>query len=409
MSMGDIVTDAALSDVNVLDLSQGVSGGYCTKLLGDLGASVIKIEPPSVGDPIRRTGPFLNDVPNLETSAPFLYLNTGKQSITLDLETLTGQRILKELVKDADVLVENFKPGIIAKLGLDYPALERVNPGLIMASISYFGQSGPYRDYQGCELVAYAVSGYMYLTGDEDKEPLKAGGSQSEYQAGLSAAMAIVAALTHKDFTGEGQYIDLSAIEALNSALDGIAFYTMLERRGYMPRRAGTRLSNPDPHSAYPSNLLPCKDGWVHVHSSPSYPEGLAFLTGNPQLAAPEVMEAMRGHADEIDQMLMEWLKDYTREEVQTLAQEIRVPFTMVQSIAEVLEDTQNDAREFFVEIDHPLAGKLKYPRSVFSTPDSPWQPGRAPLLGEHNQEIFCGRLGYSKEDLVRLRALNVI
>ena len=183
----------------------------------------------------------------------------------------------------------------------------------------------------------------------------------------------------------------------------------MMERRGFLPRRAGTRLSNPDPHSAYPSNLLPCKDGWVHVHSSPSYPEGLAFLTGNPQLAAPEVMEAMRGHADEIDQMLMEWLKDYTREEVQTLAQEIRIPFTMVQSIPEVLEDPQNEAREFFVEIDHPIAGKLKYPRSLFSTPDSPWQPRRAPLLGEDNQEIYCGRLGYNEVDLIRLRALNVI
>ena len=403
------MTDSALSGINVLDLSQGVSGGYCTKVLADLGAQVIKVEPPFVGDSARRRGPFLNDVPNPETSAAFLYLNTGKQSITLNIESSTGTAILLELAKQADILVENFAPGFMAKLGLDYPSLAQVNPGLIMASISYFGQSGPYRDYQGNELIAFAVSGYMYLTGDEDKEPLIAGGSQGGYQSGLAAAMAIMAALNHKEFTGEGQYIDVSAIEALNSTFDGVTFYTMLERRGVMPRRAGTRLISRDPNAAYPSTLLPCKDGWVHAHHSPSNPEGMAFLTGNPRLEDPDVMATMMGHADEIDEMLKEWLKDHTREEIQTLAQEIRVPFTMVQSIAEVLEDPQNKARGFFVEMDHPVAGKLRYPSPPVHMPASPWQPGRAPLLGEHNREVYCQRLGHSTEDLVRLRELNVI
>ncbi|MBI4338259.1 MAG: CoA transferase [Chloroflexi bacterium] len=403
------MADSALSGVGVLDLSQGVSGGYCTKLLADLGARVIKVEPPSVGDCTRRAGPFLNDIPDLEASAPFLYLNTGKQSITLDLKSPTGQRILLELVKGTDVLVENFKPGVMEKLGLGYSVLEQVNPGLVMASISCFGQSGPYRDYEGCELVAYAMSGYMYLTGDEDREPLKAGGSQSGYQAGLAAAMAVLAALTRKDFTGTGQYLDVSTIEALAGTFDGVSFYTMMERSGIMPRRAGTRLITREPQAPYPSRLLPCKDGWVHVHWSPSFPEGLALLTGNPGLAAAEVMAAMMGHADEIDQMLVDWLKDHSREEVQSLAQEIRVPFTMVHSIAEVLADPQNEAQGFFVEIDHPVAGRLRYPSPPFRVPLSPWRPARAPLLGEHNLEIYCHRLGHSMEDLTRLRQLNVI
>jgi crotonobetainyl-CoA:carnitine CoA-transferase CaiB-like acyl-CoA transferase len=403
------VTNSALSDVTVLDLSDGVSGGYCTKVLRDLGARVIKIELPDTGDSTRRLGPFRDNVPNPETSAPFLYLNAGKKSITLDLKSTGGRDVVLDLVGRADVLIENFKPGVMAELGLGYASLEPVNPGLIMASISYFGQTGAYRDYEGCDLIAYALSGYMYLTGDEDKEPLRAGGSQSEYQAGLAAAMAVMAALAYRDFAAEGQYIDVSAIEALASTFDGVAVYSMFEHRGVVPKRAGTRLIDREPHAAYPSTLLPCKDGWVHVHYSPSNPEGLALLTGKPRLEAPEVLSAMRGHADEVDQLLMDWLKDHTREEVQTLAQELRVSFTMVQSIPEVLADPQNEARGFFVEMDHPVAGKLRYPTSPFRLTESPWRPALAPLLGEHNAEIFCSMLGYSEDDLNRLKESNVV
>ena len=275
--------DSALSGVSVLDLSDGELGAYCTKLLADMGANVTKVERPLVGDATRRIGPFLNDVPDLETSAPFLYLNTGKKSVTLNLENETGGSILRELVGRTDIMVECFKPGVLADLGYDYASLEEVNPRLIMASVSYFGQTGAYRDFEGCDLVANAVSGYMYLTGDEDNEPLKPGGSQSAYQAGLAASMAIMAALTYREFTAKGQWIDISAIEALTSTFNGVAAFTMVERTGTVPRRAGTRLINRDSRAPYPSRLLPCKDGWVHVHYSPSFPEGLALLTGNPR------------------------------------------------------------------------------------------------------------------------------
>lgn len=400
--------DSALSGVNVLDLSQGFSGGYCTKIMADLGAEVIKIEPPVNGDVSRNMGPFLGDKPDKETSAPFLYLNAGKKSVTLDIFDDAAQPLLKELIGRADFLVENFKPGVMAGLGLDYASLEPVNPGLIMVSISYFGQTGAYRDYEGSDLIAYAVSGYMYLTGDEDREPLRAGGFQAEYQAGLSAAMACLAALTYRDFTGEGQYVDVSAIEALASTFDGVSVFTMFER-GIMPKRAGTRLIIRDPHGAYPSRLLPCKDGWVHVHYSPSNPEGIAWLTGNPRLESDDVMSTMMGHADEIDELLVEWLKDHCREEIQTLAQELRVPFTMVQSIPEVLVDPQNEARKFFVEVEHPKAGSFRYPTSPFRLSESPWRATVAPLLGEHNEEVFCGTLGHSQADLDELRDSYVV
>ncbi|MCH9037274.1 MAG: CoA transferase [Chloroflexi bacterium] len=403
------MTGPALAGLNVLDLSEGISGGYCTKVLSDLGAQVIKIEASVVGDCTRRMGPFLNDVPSIEASAPFLYLNAGKKSITLNIEADGAKSILKELVKRTDILVESFKPGYLAELGLGYPDLEEANPGLIMASISYFGQDGPYRDYEGCELVAFAMSGYMYLTGDEDREPLKAGGYQAEYQGGLAAAMAILAALNYRDYTEEGQYIDVSTIEALAATLDGVSVFTTLEHDGVLPRRAGTRLIRREPRAPYPSTLLPCKDGWIHVHYSPSNPEGIALLTGNPRLADPEVLGAMNGHADEIDQIITDWLKGHTREEAQALAQEIRIPFTMVQSIPEVMEDPQHKARDFFVAIDHPVAGPLKYPRSPFAAPKDPGQPARAPLLGEHNQQIYCQLLGRSSQELSGLADLNVI
>lgn len=403
------MTDAALSGISVLDVSDGISGGYCSKVLRDLGADVIKLETPNFGDSTRRMGPFLNRAPNRETSAPFLYLNAGKRSVTLNLEAEEGRKVLGELVRRADVLVENFKPGTIDALGLGYERLEKLNPQLVMVSITCFGQTGPYRDYEGSDLVAYAVSGYMYLTGDEDREPLKAGGFQSEYQAGLAGAMSVMAALTHRDFTGQGQYIDVSAIEALNATFDGVGFYSAYENRGVVPKRAGTRLVQREPNGAYPSTLLPCKDGWVHAHYSPSNPEGLAMLTGDGHLESDEVLSEMRGHADEIDASLVGWMKDHTRVEIQTLAQEIRVPFTMVQSVPEVLEDPQNTARGFFVEIEHPEAGALRYLTSPFRLPESPWQPVRAPLLGEHAHEILSGELGYSGIELDRLREANVI
>ena len=403
------MTDTALSGISVLDLSDGMSGGYCSKVLRDLGADVIKVEAPGSGDSTRSMGPFLNGAPNIETSAAFLYLNAGKKSLTLNLESEQGRKILGELVRRADVLVESFKPGVMDALCLGYPELEMLNPGLVMASISYFGGTGPYRDYEGSDLVAYAVSGYMYLTGDEDREPLKAGGSQSEYQAGLAGAMSIMAALTHRDFTGEGQHIDVSAIESLNATFDGVGFYSAYENRGVVPRRAGTRLVQREPQGAYPSTLLPCKDGWVHVHYSPSNPEGIAMLTGDERMESDEVLSQMRGHADEIDASLVHWMKDHTREEIQTLAQEIRVPFTMVQSIPEVLEDPQNTARDFFVDMEHPEAGALKYLTSPFRLPESPWQAVRAPVLGEHTVEILSGELGYSEGDLQRLKEANVI
>lgn len=401
--------DSALHNIVVLDLSDGMAGGYCTKVLRDLGAKVIKIETPGIGDSTRSIGQVFNNSPDKKTSAAFLYLNAGKKSVTLNIESQNGREILCELIRKTDVLVETFSPGKLDELSIGFKQLESFNSALVMASITPFGQTGPYSGYVGSDLVNYAVSGYMYLTGDEDREPLKAGGMQSEYQAGIAGAMSVMAALTHRDFTGEGQHVDVSAIEALNATFDGVGYYSAFENRGIIPKRAGTRLVQREPQGAYPSVLLPCKDGWVHAHYSPSNLEGLAMLTGDSHLESDEVLSSMRGHADEIDDALIQWMKNYTREEIQTLAQEIRVPFTMVQSIPEVLDDAQNKARGFFVEIDHPEAGVLRYPTTPFRLPESSWEPRCAPLLGEHTREILVGELEISDDDFERFERMNVI
>lgn len=401
--------ERSLDGVKVLDLSLGLSGGYCTKMLRDLGADVIKVEPRDTGDETRSFGPFLNNEPHIETSAPFLHLNQGKKSVTLDLSHPDARNIIEQLAAESDVVVESFKPGYLSGLGLDYERLEKVNPTLIMASISYFGQEGPYSQYEGSEIVAYAFSGYMYITGDPDREPLKAGGYQSEYHGGISAAMAVLAALNYRDLTGEGQYIDVSTVEAIASTFEGVSYYSMLERENVLPRRRGTRLIHTSHRAPYPSTLLPCKDGWMHIHYSPSFPDGLATLTGNGRLAEDEVMTAMSGHADEIDDLVTDWMKDLTREEVFELSQELRIPNTKVQSIPEVMSDSHNEARTFFREAEHPLAGTLKYP----GTPLAPWangeSPERAPLLGEHTVDVLRDVLNMSDSEITRLRDKGAI
>ncbi|MCS7207664.1 MAG: CoA transferase [Dehalococcoidia bacterium] len=401
------MTFDALSDILVVEVGSGVAPAYCGRLLADQGARVLLVEPPE-GSPLRREGPFPGDIPHAEKSGLFLYLMAGKESITLNLHTATGRALFLRLLERADVLVEDVPPGHWERWGLAPLALQRAFPRLVHLSLTWFGHRGPYASYQGCDLVAYAVSGYAYMTGDPDKPPLKAGGRQTEYQAGVNGAVAVLSALLGRNHTGRGQWIDLSAIEATAHTFDGVTVYHMAQR-GILPLRNGTRLIQRDPHTAYPSTLLPVKGGWVHAHWSPQNPEALALLAHNPRLADPEVMETPMGHADEIDALLIEGLKDRTPYEVMEQAQELRIPFTVVQDVAQALDDPQNAAMGFFPEVEHPVAGRWRIPASPIHWDDAPNRPGRAPLLGEHNRRVFGQELGLAPEDLVRLRAGGVL
>ncbi|MBI2908603.1 MAG: CoA transferase [Chloroflexi bacterium] len=391
--------DDALSGLLVLDLSHGISGAYCTRLLAGLGAEVIKVEAPG-GDEARRMGPFPTDIPDLEQSGLFLYLNTGKKSVTLDLSSATGISILKALVKATDILVEGYAPSVLPGLGVGYDSLEFINPALIMTSISYFGQTGPYRDYQGSDLVALALGGLMDVTGEPDREPLKPGGFQAEYQAGINAAVATMTALYYRDETGLGQHIDVSVVECIASITEGATLSYAYNK--VLRRREGSRH-----HTACPSVILPCRDGYVHIHAPADW-DAFARFVGAPRLMNSEFKASPRRHADEIEAILMDWVKDKTRDEVFHAAQEWRLPFAKVMGIDELFDDPQYLARAFFVDVEDPQAGVLRQPSAPFRM-STPWQAGRAPLLGEHNEEVYCQGLGYSREDLVRLRERGVV
>ena len=394
--------DQALSGLTALDLSGHISGPYCAKLLCDCGAEVIKVEKPPSGDPSRWAGPFPNDKPDPEKSGLFLLLNTGKKSITLNLESEAGQRILKKLVDKADVVVENFQPGAMANLGLDFAALSTINPSLIMASITCFGQEGPYRDWDAADIVAQATGGLMWLTGEPDREPLMLPLEQAEYLAGLHAAVAIMTALYFRDDTGEGQHIDISVQEAVASILEGAL--TAYNYSGQVMRRVGSRHQQ-----KCPSKVMRARDRYVHIQSGANW-DHFATLVEEPKLMEPRLASILRyRYADEVEGLIQPWVASHTAQEIFDTAQEWRIPAAPVLRPDELLDDPQFKAREYFQEIDHPKAGRLTYPGPSFRMSQTPPQLRRAPLLGEHNQEIYRDMLGFSKDDIESLQEKGVI
>jgi crotonobetainyl-CoA:carnitine CoA-transferase CaiB-like acyl-CoA transferase len=397
--------DQVLTGMRVLDLTHYIAGPYCTKLLADYGAEVIKIERRGNGDGARRVGPFYQDIPDPEKSGLFLYLNTSKKGITLNLKSCTGIKIFKKLVGEADLVVENFHPRVMPGLGLDYETLKRINPGLVMTSISNFGQDGPYRDFRMDEIVADAMGGWSYTTGGEDREPLKPGGYQAQITAGAYAAMAGMTALTSRDFAGKGQHVDVSILECVvNMLMSDTALYSYT---GEIKRREGKR------HKAYPSTVLPCKDGHMAVvgHTPDQWEAFCAWMEKPELLDDPrfETSPSRREHADELDAILMPWLKERTQEELYHGAQELRIPFGKVMDSKQILNHSHLKSRQYFIDIEHPATGRITYPGAPFRFGELPYRVNRAPLLGEHNREIYCGRLGFSREELVQLRQLGVI
>jgi len=395
--------DQALAGLLVLDLSEHISGPYCTKLMADYGAQVIKIEKPGLGDVSRSMGPFADDLPDPEKSGLFLFLNANKKGITLNLESEEGVAILERLVEKADILVENFRPGVMASLGLAYESLAEANPALILTSISYFGQDGPYREYCGSDIIAQAMGGLMQLTGEPEREPLRLPGSQAEFQAGLNAAVATLVAVYSCDQTGEGQHVDVSVQEAVASILEAtVATYSY---SGLIRNRMGSRH-----HLQCPSRVMPCKDGWIHVQAGANWDHFATFL-GAPELMEPRLTSMLRYHyADEVEGLIQPQLNTREAGELFSSAQEWRLPFAMVLDIDELMTDPQYEARGFFRDIDHPIVGRLRYPGAPFRMSQTPWQAARpAPRLGEHNEEVYMGRLGLAEEELAMLGSKGVI
>ncbi|MGB2855874.1 MAG: CoA transferase [Dehalococcoidia bacterium] len=406
------MSEQALSDVKVLDLTWHIAGPYCTKLLADYGAEVIKVEKPGEGEPARRMGPFFKDDPHPEKSGLFLHLNTNKKGITLNLKSAKGKKILKELAKDADILVESFRPHVMPSLGLDYETLEQINPKLLMTSISSFGQTGPYRDFKASEIVEYAMGGEMYSTGTAGREPLKLGGNVTQYQAGTVAAVSTMGGLFSAQSQGVGQHVDVSIMETQAGSTDRRIIYLL----GYAC--AGVITTRwPPPRDAVrmmilPQGVYPCKDGFVNTLSLPQWWPRYLEAMEMPELKDdPRFQNIFSAEAGmEFDAIWYSWLADRTKDELFEIFRRANIASAPVNSPEDILSNPHLKAREYFTEIDHPETGKVTYPGApihMMETPSKVRYP--APLLGQHNKEIYCDRLGYTREDLVKLRESGII
>lgn len=397
------MAEAALN-LRVLDLTHLIAGPYCTRLLAGLGAEVIKIERPGIGDKARHIGPFPDDRPHPERSGLFLYLNRNKKGITLNLKTATGGHLFQELIRSADIVVENFAPRVMPSLGLDYPTLEKINPRLVMTSISNFGQEGPYRDYKATDLVAYALGGLMYITGAYDREPLKHGLSQAQYLAGSLAATATLGAVLSQKSENQGQHVDVSLQESV--LLGMFIQLTTYAYTGAVSRR------QPKESSVF-ANVVPAKDGY----SAPVFYgfvdwKALAQLVDCPEVADGRYASyaGINIQSPELEKLLVPHFAQRGKHELFHAAQALRLPFGVAQTAADLISCPQLKERDFFSEITHPEVGTLKYPGAPFKMSESPWRESSpAPLLGQHNEEIYCGLLGYSRTDLVRLRQGGII
>ena len=404
------MSDMALSDVRILDLTRHVAGPFCTKMLADYGADVIKVERPNGGDVTRRMGPFPDDVPHPEKSGLFLHLNTNKRGVTLNLKSATGKRMLMELVKQVDVVVENFAPRVLPSLGLAYEDLEQINPQVILVSISNFGQTGPYRDYKASEIVLHGMGGNLRSLGLPEREPVKYGSHVALRQAGLIGAAATMAALFTREARGEGEHVDVAIVETQAGSQDRRApqLITAQFVNQVFPRRA--------PGATMASGTFPCKDGYVNVTGGGSrFPRALEMigrpeLIEDPRFATPEARLVLENSEDFNREALMPWLMQHTMQEVWSIAQKAHVLSGPIYTSKTLMEDNHFRDRGVWVDIDHPVAGRYTYPGRPIIMGESPWQLRRAaPQLGEHNEEVFGEALGYESQDLARLRGVGVI
>ena len=375
----------ALEGLRVLELAESISGPYCGKLMAGLGAEVIKVEPPQ-GDAARRVGPFPKDTPDNEASGSFLYLNTGKKSVTLDLQLQCDREQFLHLAENMDVVVENHRPGWLDSLALGYGDLARANPRLVMVSITPFGQFGPYRDFHSTNMVIHALSGELYGSGNPDREPLSKGGKLAEHHGALHGYLGALSALYARNTTGRGQHVDVSVHECTTSIMG--EFVKRWVYSGVVAKRRNAR------GGAWPAGVWQAQNGYAISNGRQSVDAWAVFIkmmADVPQFADPKYVtaEGKEQFAQELDALFQSWLSEHTKQELYHLAQQNGLPYGYVATAPDLLNSPQLQARQFFVDIDHPIAGKLPYPGAPYEMHKTAFAFDRAPLLGEHNEEIL--------------------
>jgi len=395
---------SALGQVRVLDLTRFLAGPYCTSILADLGAEVVKVEAPKGGDEGRYGYPAADGVPVF-----FLALNRNKKGITLDLRKAEGRTLLGRLLPHFDVLVENFAGGTLAEWNLEPTDLCRAHPRLIVTSLSGFGQTGPWSRRPSYDIITQAASGFMSLTGFAHDPPTRGGGSLGDYVQGLFGAIGVLAALCARAETGRGQTVDVSSQDAMFSLLDN--WPTIHAATGLLPARVGNRHLATAPYDAYRA-----RDGWVAIAvASNKLFRALATAIGRPELGEDERFRGVRGrleHSDEINGIIGAWVGERTTAEViEALGPDgASIPCAPVHTVDQLLTHPQLLAREMVRRLPHPKLGEVVAPGVVPKLSATPGTVRRlGPELGEHNAEIYRGLLGLDDAELARLRSLQVI
>ena len=414
-----------LDGIRVLDLTRILSGPFATMLMADLGADVIKIEQPVTGDPARGNGPFLSARPASEDgkrtpaeaegqaedaySAYFMSINRGKRSVAIDLGKARGRDLLLDMAEHADVLIENFRPGTMARFGLDYETLRARNPALVVASISGFGQSGPYAHRPALDVIVQGMGGMLSITGEPGRGPVRPGASIGDITAALFTTIAIQSALLERERSGQGQYIDVSMLDCQVAIMENafMRYFTL----GQTPQRLGTRHPSSTPFQAFDTS-----DGQVVVAimggSTDQWPLFCAAID-HVELVDDDRYVTGWGrtqHYDELIPVIEAAIRQRTTAEWVEILSEMGVPVGPVQDIAQVAADPQIAHRGMFVELDHPALGPTMFtgnPMKLSRTPGGP--PRLPPNLGEHSAEVLAELLGLSGEQLADLLADQVI
>ena len=390
-----------LSGLKVLDFTRVFSGPYCTMMLGDLGAEIIKVERKGVGDETHYFAPMKND-----ESGYFTYFNRNKNSLTLDLKAPEAVEIVKELAGWADIVVENFSPGVVDRLGIGYEDLKKVNPKIIYGSISGFGQTGPYKKKPAYDIVCQAMGGFMSLTGEKGGTPYKVGPSVVDALAGIHMAFALMSAVHHRDRTGEGQFVDVAMMDTAFSVLEN--FVVTKTITGEAPTRNG----NANLGSA-PFNSFRTKDGYVTIAcANNGLFKKLVKAIGREDLLEVEKYKEnhlRKANEETLNPEIEKWTLQYNTDEVVKILDAASVPVGPILGIDELVEDPQIKARDMLVDITHPILGKVKYPGNPIKfseTSDLSFES--APLLGEHNDYVLKDVLKMSEEKISELKEKDI-
>ena len=396
-----------LNGMMVLDIAQSVAGAFCARLLADYGAEVIKVEPPTSGDFARHVRPYPADTPDLECSSLFLYLNANKKGITLDLTSSTGQSVFLDLAKRAHVVVAT-GPQSSEDFRTDARLLLENNPSTVATFISPFGSAGPYRDWKATEITLFALSGRMNTQGHPDREPLKYALNAYQYFAGQMASLPTIAAAMKAKDTGQGEVIDLSILDTIVSDVENeVLSYDYTKEKGVRTVATG--------REEYLMGVYPAADGFVAIHGfgyGEAWMPRLYKILDRPDMQDDPkfaTREARVAHIDEFSAILYSWLTSHGKLEIAERASEERYPMAPVYTVADIVNDSAYWESGFLKRIEHPRAGTHVYPSGVCHTEDKGPKGNPAPLLGQHNEEIYCQRLGLSEHALGDLRRLGAI